>query len=543
MFPYGGGGNGTSIRLSGWQRNEDDDLVAAPAVALPVTSAPVEVAGSVRQSQTEFAAPSKTARVQEPRIPTDMFPIPVPDDQTKAPSAVPVASATASWAAKPAARDARAAGVEQEPIQPMSTVFDSATIFPTSASSFSNSGEFAPRADNMSVVSLDGIVGFDKQMNPGLRSVLRQDGHPIRSASEVQSEDSDGSTGENDFGFGSTSMVLSEACSTVFRENSLRTHFQIKSTDVAPSTSNDGISLSGEALGTRSPDDISRVVRLPRRASASKGNAVMSSVTSLLQNIDGTLPEEMSVADVVEQLGRDHNWSPEEIAKDIGQLMRHRLRTVRDLRRLSELGWREITSIPLVTKDLLRQVIHDREDGFECSPSKMDAGPYSCARNRDYLKEKGITHLLSLLDASEKGWMKLRFPEDFVYCDIEVTDSPLQNLIPFFPPARNFIRQSLQQGGRVLVYCNNGISRSPAFAIAFVMEDMGLEFQHAFNLVQAKRFCMNPLEGFKIQLREYEPIFQARSAIAQQNYTPQEVLLQGQRRRRLEEEDDDQDMS
>ncbi|KAJ1547362.1 hypothetical protein HK405_006048 [Cladochytrium tenue] len=355
MFAFAGG-NGTSIRLSGWKRNEDDDLDAAPDVAPPVASPPAAVVESVRHSQTELAALSKTASVQEPRIPTKVFPIPAPEGQTGAPSAVPISSVTAWVPAKPVPQDTKPVGVEPESIQPMSTVFGSTTILPTSGLSYSNSAEFVPRADHMSVVSLDGNIGSDKHMNPGLRSVLRQDGHPIRSASEVQSEDSGGSIGENDFGFGSTSMVLSEACSTVFRENSLRTHVNIKSTDVAPSTSNEGISGSREGLGTGSPDEGGRPRPL-RHASASKGNAVVSSVTSLLQGTDGTLPEDMSVADVVEQLGHDHNWSPEEIAKDIGQLMRHRLRTVRDLRRLSDQGWREITSIPLATKDWLRQVI------------------------------------------------------------------------------------------------------------------------------------------------------------------------------------------
>ncbi|KAI9339422.1 protein-tyrosine phosphatase-like protein [Zopfochytrium polystomum] len=128
-------------------------------------------------------------------------------------------------------------------------------------------------------------------------------------------------------------------------------------------------------------------------------------------------------------------------------------------------------------------------------------GPYSCARDLEYCKRFGITHMLCVMDSAEKYRLARKHPDHFIYHDIDVTDSPLQNLIPFFPAAKAFIKSALDQGGTVLVYCNNGISRSPSFVIAYVMEANGWDFATAFNFVQNKRFCMNPLEGFKIQLK------------------------------------------
>ena len=68
----------------------------------------------------------------------------------------------------------------------------------------------------------------------------------------------------------------------------------------------------------------------------------------------------------------------------------------------------------------------------------------------------------------------------------EVSDSPMQNLIPYFPDAKNFIGSALDQGGRVFVHCNGGISRSPAFVVAYVMESQKWDYHSAFSFVQNK---------------------------------------------------------
>jgi serine/threonine/tyrosine-interacting protein len=62
-------------------------------------------------------------------------------------------------------------------------------------------------------------------------------------------------------------------------------------------------------------------------------------------------------------------------------------------------------------------------------------------------------------------------------------------------------------------YSNAGICRSPAFVIAYIMEKQNCDFQTAFQYVQDKRFCLNPTDPFRFQLKEYEPIFAAREAM------------------------------
>ncbi|KAJ3118322.1 hypothetical protein HDU96_002479 [Phlyctochytrium bullatum] len=166
-------------------------------------------------------------------------------------------------------------------------------------------------------------------------------------------------------------------------------------------------------------------------------------------------------------------------------------------------------------------------------------GPYSCARELETLVSHGITHILGIMDQTERRLMRRTYPDRFVYHFIEVSDSPMQNLIPYFPEGKDFIGRALAAGGRVLVYCNNGLSRSPAFVVAYVMEVEKRDFEDAYAFVQQRRFCMNPNEGFKYQLKEYEPIFQARAQISDLNYTAEAILHQGQLKRQMLEEDSD----
>ncbi|KAJ3169014.1 hypothetical protein HK101_011584, partial [Irineochytrium annulatum] len=169
-------------------------------------------------------------------------------------------------------------------------------------------------------------------------------------------------------------------------------------------------------------------------------------------------------------------------------------------------------------------------------------GPYICARDKSLLEQKGITHMLCLLAPEEKRLMQVVYPTQFAYHFIEVSDSPMQNYIRYFPESNAFISSALAAGGRVLVYCNTGLIRSPSFVVAYLMETKKWTFDVAYTHVQNRRFCMNPPEVVKNQLKEYGPIMLARENIANMNYTADQILTQGQRKRGMPTNDDDDDM-
>ncbi|KAI9306680.1 protein-tyrosine phosphatase-like protein [Cunninghamella echinulata] len=130
-------------------------------------------------------------------------------------------------------------------------------------------------------------------------------------------------------------------------------------------------------------------------------------------------------------------------------------------------------------------------------------GPLSVCRDKDYLRNFGITHILCILDTNELNLFKrtLEMTTNFNSHIIQIADNQYQLLISHFPIGNKFIKQALDQGGKVLVCCNGGMSRSPCFAIAYIMETFQMDAREAYHFVQSKRLCINPNDSFKSQLR------------------------------------------
>lgn len=151
-----------------------------------------------------------------------------------------------------------------------------------------------------------------------------------------------------------------------------------------------------------------------------------------------------------------------------------------------------------------------RRESQEILPG-LFIGPYQSSRDLEALQKQGITHICCIYDKREAPFVKPRFPDNFVYLALEVRDSLDQNLIRLFPewvphkrvqgrlrvagprdPAdaefdtttyllswlhaascrvKRFIDEALAAGGRVLVHCGDGISRSPAIMWVLLLND------------------------------------------------------------------------
>ncbi|XP_063129961.1 serine/threonine/tyrosine-interacting protein isoform X2 [Rattus norvegicus] len=129
------------------------------------------------------------------------------------------------------------------------------------------------------------------------------------------------------------------------------------------------------------------------------------------------------------------------------------------------------------------------------------------------LQKHGITHIICIRQNIEANFIKPNFQQLFRYLVLDIADNPVENIIRFFPMTKEFIDGSLQNGGKVLVHGNAGISRSAAFVIAYIMETFGMKYRDAFAYVQERRFCINPNAGFVHQLQEYEAIYLAKLTI------------------------------
>lgn len=122
--------------------------------------------------------------------------------------------------------------------------------------------------------------------------------------------------------------------------------------------------------------------------------------------------------------------------------------------------------------------------------------------DNDQLVKNKITHVLNLTEE----WRK-PLKNDLEFKRIPLKDVENQSIIEHFETAFEYIDQVKKvKKGKILVHCVIGKSRSASFVIAYVMKEMNMDFNKAFNYVVSKRDFIKPNEGFVQQLKEFEKI-------------------------------------
>ena len=87
-------------------------------------------------------------------------------------------------------------------------------------------------------------------------------------------------------------------------------------------------------------------------------------------------------------------------------------------------------------------------------------------------------------------------------CD--VADEPRALILPRLPSVINFIEDAIDKNGGVLVYCTDGVSRSAAVVIAYLMYSKRKSYSDAYSFVKLKRSVAKPNFGFVKQLLTFE---------------------------------------
>ncbi|KAF9279812.1 dual specificity phosphatase 12 [Mortierella alpina] len=123
------------------------------------------------------------------------------------------------------------------------------------------------------------------------------------------------------------------------------------------------------------------------------------------------------------------------------------------------------------------------------------------SESRAYMQEHGITHIIQVTDIRTP-----RFPGEFVYKLIPVPDMDETNLIEHFADTYIFIQEAIAKGGKVLVHCQAGASRSVTVVCAYLMRTQNISAGEALNAVQALRPIAEPNDGFMRQLMLYGDI-------------------------------------
>ena len=98
------------------------------------------------------------------------------------------------------------------------------------------------------------------------------------------------------------------------------------------------------------------------------------------------------------------------------------------------------------------------------------------------------------------------------FLGIAATDEPNFLLLPLFESASKYMDEAIESGGKVLVHCVAGVSRSATITIAYIMQRSLLSMMDAFKLVKRQRHIVAPNFNFMGQLMELERRLQDGSA-------------------------------
>ena len=122
------------------------------------------------------------------------------------------------------------------------------------------------------------------------------------------------------------------------------------------------------------------------------------------------------------------------------------------------------------------------------------------AKHEKTLEQHGITHILSLLSYASIEPV----PSFITNLKLDILDYPDENILDEFSITNKFIDDAVRSGGKVLIHCQAGISRSSTVLCAYLMKSQDLTRDAAFKLIKDQRSHVRPNEGFWEQLKVYE---------------------------------------
>lgn len=129
------------------------------------------------------------------------------------------------------------------------------------------------------------------------------------------------------------------------------------------------------------------------------------------------------------------------------------------------------------------------------------------AKNTFYLKKVGVTHVLNTAEGQQSGTVdtneKFYKPFGIKYKGLKLLDVPQANIALHFNEVVEFIEEGLEGGGKVLVNCQMGVSRSSAAVLAYLMMRHSMTAVEALTEVRKHR-DVRPNDGFLRQLAELD---------------------------------------
>ena len=126
-------------------------------------------------------------------------------------------------------------------------------------------------------------------------------------------------------------------------------------------------------------------------------------------------------------------------------------------------------------------------------------GSQEAAGDEELLRHHRISHSLNLGSSSSS---REQWTWPVVERSLELQDTPEQRIDRAVAEGTRFLQECKARGGRVLVHCSAGESRSPTLVIAFLISTRGCSFLEAFSLVRERRPSINLNPSFVAQLKQ-----------------------------------------
>lgn len=126
-------------------------------------------------------------------------------------------------------------------------------------------------------------------------------------------------------------------------------------------------------------------------------------------------------------------------------------------------------------------------------------GSARAANDAEQMRDLGITHVVDVSDLDTNK----TFP-GVQYLRIRIPDDPEYDIRQIIGKTNTFIYDAIKAGGKLLVHCYAGISRSSSVVIAYLMAFHQFSFDFALRLLKNRRSIVSPNRGFRKQLAEYD---------------------------------------
>ncbi len=126
-------------------------------------------------------------------------------------------------------------------------------------------------------------------------------------------------------------------------------------------------------------------------------------------------------------------------------------------------------------------------------------GNHASALSKKFLISNKITHILNcginLITLFEKD-------NNFKYLKIPLYDFEYQELEDYVNQTNKFIEEGSNKGNKILIHCGEGVSRSVAICLMYMIIIKKYTFTEALKIMNQKRPCSKPNKGFIKQLEQ-----------------------------------------